>query len=74
MHLIIEYSGTPEHLKGAEAIVDFADEYIGCNIDTVVGSETGSVMVYNEELTKVAEFDRIPDYTELHFNLQELIE
>ena len=74
MHLIIEYSGTPEQAKVAEMITDFADEYIGCNIDTVVGSADGPVMVYDQDLTKVAEFDGTPDYTELHFYLGELIE
>ncbi len=72
MYLIIEHSGTLEHNKLAEYISGFAEDEFGMTCQPVVGSEDGPIVLYSEDLTKVAEFDHAPDTTELYFYLSEM--
>lgn len=69
MFLIIEHSGTFEHNKIAKYISDFAEDEFGLTCQPIVGSEDGPIILYSEELTKIAEFDHTPDTTELYFYL-----
>ena len=70
--LIIEHTGTLEHTEAAHNIADFAESEFGITSQQIIGSEEGPITLYDEELTKVAEFDHIPDDTELFFYLSEM--
>ncbi len=72
MFLIIEHSGTLEHNKIAEYISDFAEEEFGMTCQPIIGSDKGSIILYSEDLIKVAEFEHTPDTTELYFYLSEI--
>lgn len=72
--LIIEHTGTPEHTEAAHNIADFAEEEFGISSQQIIGSEKGPIILYDEELSKVVEFDHEPDHTELHFYLSEMEE
>ena len=72
--LIIEHTGTPKHTEAAHNIAAFAEDEFGITSQQIIGSEKGPITLYNEELSKVAEFDHEPDDTELYFYLSEMEE
>ena len=64
MYVLIEHSGTPEHLKIAENIQDFAEDTYGYTCETVVGEE-GQINLYSGELSKIATFTDNPSTQDL---------
>lgn len=72
MLLIIEHSGTPEHNKIAEFIANFAEDEMGFTPQPIIGSDTGGITLYTEDLVKIAEFEEAPDETRLYFYLSEM--
>ena len=59
MYLLIEHSGTSDHMKVAEDIQDFAEDTFGCTCETVVGL-SDSISLYDQELNKFATFTDAP--------------
>ncbi len=68
MFLLIQHSGTEEHLKIAEDIQDFAEDTYGCTCETVVGLDS-SISLYDESLNKFATFDKAPKNEDLNWYL-----
>ena len=70
MYVLIEHSGTEDHLKIAESIQDFAEDEYGCTCETVVG-ENEEINLYDQELSKFATFGNLPSEQDLtwYFNL-----
>ena len=68
MYLLIEHSGTVEHLKIAEDIQDFAENQYGCSCETVVGDQN-EINLYNDSLSKFASFNNSPTDEDLSWYL-----
>lgn len=61
MYVLIEHSGTPEHIKTAEYIADFIESEYGGTTDYAVSGEGDNISFYNEELEKLGEMlERVP--------------
>ena len=65
MFLLIEHSGTQDHMKIAEYIQDFAEDTYGCSCETVVGNDE-SINLYDESLNKFATFLAEPKREDLN--------
>ena len=66
MYLLIEHNGTDGHMKIAETIKEYASNEYGATCeDSVSYDET--ITLYNDDLTKIAEFDREPTEADLRF-------
>ena len=70
MYVLIEHSGTPEHLQISDNIRDFAENNYGCTCETVVG-DNNEINLYTEGLDKFATFASAPKEQDLtwYFNL-----
>ena len=68
MYLLIEHSGTSEHMKIAEDIQNFAEDNYGCTCESVVGLQD-SINLYDIELTKFATFQGAPKNEDLNWYL-----
>lgn len=68
MYIVIEHSGTDEHVKEAQEITSFAEDKLGVTCETVVG-EYGPMRLYTENLQKFAEFYKKPGDHELYMYL-----
>ena len=64
MYVLIEHSGTPEHLQISDGIQDFAESNYGCTCDTVVG-DSNEINLYTENLSKFASFSSTPKEQDL---------
>ena len=53
MFVLIEHSGTSEHMDIADNIKEFAEDTYGCSCDTVVGGED-AISLYDSSLNKFA--------------------
>ena len=74
MYILLEHSGSVEHNKIAEHFQDFAESEFGYTCEEVVGKSSGPVTLYTEDMKKVAEFEGLPNDTELYFYLKHYID
>ena len=70
MYVLIEHSGTPEHMEIMEKIAAVAESDYGLTCESVVGENNDSINLYNSELDKIATFENEPEEYQLYLCLK----
>ena len=68
MYVLIEHDGTTEHIKIAQKVADYATDTFGATCEEAVGY-VDNITLYNDELSKIAQFSQSPSDRDLHFYL-----
>lgn len=74
MLIIIEHSGSKEHVSDAKEIQDLLEDEFGCTVEQSIADSNANIVLYTESLRPFAEFPSKPDDDYIRFFISSVYE